>query len=232
MRFKCGSLSYARHADIPLARQLIWMTLVQAMMNFRNIVTRKIMGSALLMTLAGSLPVLAAGDAKGVPQLDITTWPNQLFWLIVTFGVGYVIMSRLITPRIGGVLEQRGKTIQNDLARAKEAEAEAQEMRSAYEASLDEARAKGAEAASKAMSEAKESAEAAEAELTAKLAKKTKTAETKLAKIRDEALASINDVASEVTQDAVLAVTGMKVTKAEATKSVSKLTKAGAGQEA
>jgi F-type H+-transporting ATPase subunit b len=82
------------------------------------------------------------------------------------------------------------------------------------------------------MSEAKENAEAAEAELTAKLAKKTKTAETKLAKIRDEALASINDVASEVTQDAVLAVTGMKVTKAEATKSVSKLTKAGAGREA
>jgi len=190
------------------------------------------MGSALLMTLAGSLPVLAAGDAKGLPQLDITTWPNQLFWLIVTFGVGYVIMSRLITPRIGGVLEQRGKTIQNDLARAKEAEAEAQQMRSAYEASLDEARVKGAEAASKAMSEAKESAEAAEAELTAKLAKKTKTAETKLAKIRDEALASINDVAGEVTQDAVLAVTGMKVTKAVATKSVSKLTKAGAGQEA
>lgn len=201
-------------------------------MNFRNIKTRKIMGSALLLMLAGTLPVLAAGGEKGLPQLDITTWPNQLFWLVVTFGIGYVIMSRLITPRIGGVLELRGKTIHNDLARAKEAEAEAQEMRSAYEVSLDEARAKGAEAASKAMSDAKESAEAAEAELNAKLAKKTKASETKLAKIRDDALASINDVASEVTQDAVLAVTGMKVTKAEATKSVSKLAKVGAAQEA
>ena len=201
-------------------------------MNFRNIVTRKIMSSALLLTLAGISPVLAAGDAKGLPQLDISTWPNQLFWLVVTFGIGYVIMSRFITPRIGGVLEQRGKTIQNDLTRAKEAEAEAQEMKAEYEASLDEARAKGAEAASKAMSEAKESADTAETALTAKLAKKTKAAETKLAKIRDEALASINDVASEVTQDAVMVVTGMKVTKAEATKSVSKLAKAGAGQEA
>jgi F-type H+-transporting ATPase subunit b len=208
------------------------MTLVQAMMNFRNIITRKIMGSALLLTLAGIYPVLAAENKKGLPQLDITTWPNQLFWLVVTFLVGYVIMSRLITPRIGGVLEQRSKTIQNDLARAKEAEAEAQEMRSAYEAALDEARSKGAEAASKAMLEAKESAKAAEAELNAKLAKKTKASETKLAKIRDDALASINDVASEVTQDAVLAVTGMKVTKAEVTKSVSNLTKAGTGQEA
>ena len=228
----CGFLRYAVYADTLLGRQLIWMTLVKAMMNFRNIITRKIIGSTVLLTLAGTGPVLAAGGEKGLPQLDITTWPNQLFWLVVTFGIGYVIVSRLITPRIGGVLELRGKTIQNDLARAKEAEAEAQEMRSAYEASLDKARAKGAEAASKAMSDAKESAEAAEAELNAKLAKKTKASETKLAKIRDDALASINDVASEVTQDAVLAVTGMKVTKAEATKSVSKLAKAGAGQEA
>ena len=232
MRFKCGFQCYAIHADIPQAKKSIWMTLVQAMMNFRNIVTRKIIGSAALLALAGINPVLAAGDEKGLPQLDIATWPNQLFWLVVTFGIGYVFMSRLITPRIGDVLELRGKTIQIDLARAKEAEAEAQEMQSAYEASLEEARAKGAEAASKAMSDAKESAEAAEVEINAKLAKKAKASETKLAKIRDDALASINDVASEVTQDMVLAVTGMKVTKAEATKSVSKLARAGAGQEA
>lgn len=207
------------------------MSLVQAMINFINIETRKIMSPALFLTLSGSLPALAADDAKGLPQLDITTWPNQLFWLLVTFGVGYVIMSRFITPRIAGVLEQRGKTIQNDLTLAKEAEAEAQEMRSAYEASLDDARAKGADTASKAMLKAKESAEVAKVELNAKLAKKTKTAETKLAKIRDEALASINEVASEVTQDAVLAVTGMKVTKIEATRSVSKLAKADARRE-
>lgn len=205
------------------------MTLVLAMMTLRNM---KAFGLSLLL-VSGPTSVLAAGDeAKGLPQLDITTWPNQLFWLVVTFGIGYVIMSRMITPRIGNVLEQRGRTIQDNLTRAKEAEAEAQAMKQEFEASLDDARAKASDASQKAMAEAKANAEAAEAELTAKLAKKTKTAETKLSKVRDEALANINDVASEVTQDAILAVTGMKITKAEATKSVTKLAKAGAVQEA
>ncbi len=205
------------------------MTLVRVMMTFRKYLAFGLIG---LMT-GGTTSVLAAGgEATGLPQLDITTWPNQLFWLVVTFGIGYIIMSRMITPRIGNVIEQRGRTIQDDLNRAKEAEAEAQTMKAEFEASLDDARAKAADAAQKAMSEAKAKAEEAEADLSAKLAKKTKTAETKLAKIRDEALANINEVASEVTQDAVKAVTGMTVTKAEATKSVAKLAKLGAGQEA
>ena len=205
------------------------MTLVRVMMTFRKYLAFGLIG---LMT-GGTTSVLAAGgEATGLPQLDITTWPNQLFWLVVTFGIGYIIMSRMITPRIGNVIEQRGRTIQDDLNRAKEAEAEAQTMKAEFEASLDDARAKAADAAQKAMSEAKAKAEEAEADLSAKLAKKTKTAETKLAKIRDEALANINEVASEVTQDAVKAVIGMTVTKAEATKSVAKLAKLGAGQEA
>ncbi|MDP6217734.1 MAG: F0F1 ATP synthase subunit B' [Alphaproteobacteria bacterium] len=205
------------------------MTLVRAMMTFRKYLAFGLVG---LMT-SGTTSVLAAGgEAAGLPQLDIATWPSQLFWLVVLFGAGYLVMSRMITPRIGNVLEQRGRTIQDDLNRAKEAEAEAQTMKAEFEASLDDARTKAADAAQKAMSEAKAKAEESEAELSAKLAKKTKAAETKLAKIRDEALANINEVASEITQDAVKAVTGMTVTKAEATKSVAKLAKAGAGQEA
>ena len=205
------------------------MTLVRAMMTFQKYLAFGLVG---LMT-SGTTSVLAAGgEASGLPQLDITTWPNQLFWLVVTFGIGYIIMSRMITPRIGNVLEQRGRTIQDDLNRAKEAEAEAHAMKTEFEASLDDARTKAADAAQKAMSEAKAKAEESEAELSAKLAKKTKAAEAKLAKMRDEALANINEAASEVTQDAVKVVTGMTVTKAEAAKSVAKLVKAGAGQEA
>ena len=67
------------------------MTLVLAMMTLRNM---KAFGLSLLL-VSGPTSVLAAGgEAKGLPQLDITTWPNQLFWLVVTFGIGYVIMSK------------------------------------------------------------------------------------------------------------------------------------------
>jgi len=204
------------------------MMLVSVMMNYRNIAVTMLGTGAFYVP---SIVHAAGGEATGLPQLDITTWPNQLFWLVVTFTIGYFLMSRLVAPRIGSVLDMRQKTIKDDLESAKQAESEAQSMKAEYEASLETARSAAAEAAQKAMNEAKANAEAAESELTAKLSKKTKTAETKLAKMRDDALASINDVASEVTQDAVMAVAGLKVSKADAAKSVKKM--AGlSGQEA
>lgn len=173
-----------------------------------------------------------SGEATGLPQLDITTWPNQLLWLAVIFTIGYILMAKVITPRIGGVLETRRQTITDDLKRAKDADAEAKQMKQAYETALDEARGKAAEAASKAMAEAKAQADASEAELSTKLAKKTKAAEAKLAKMRDEAMANIDDVAKELTLDTVMTVTGMKVNKTDAGKALKKVATSLSGQEA
>ena len=172
------------------------------------------------------------GESKGLPQLDISTWPNQLLWLGITFSMGYLLMAKIITPRIGAVLNTRRQTISDDLKRAKDANAEAKQMKEAYQSALETARNTAAEAASKAMAEAKMQAEATEADLTAKLAKKTKAAETKLSKIRDEAMANIHDVAKELTLDTFSNVTGgMKVNKTDADKALKKVAKL-SGQEA
>ena len=59
---------------------------------------------------------LAAGDSSGgLPQLDITTWPSQLFWLVVTFVIGYFLISLLVAPSISSVLENRSNKISDDL---------------------------------------------------------------------------------------------------------------------
>ncbi len=188
---------------------------------------------AAISFIMGSQLSIAAGssEAKGLPQLDISTWPNQLLWLAVTFSVGYLLMAKVITPRIGTVLNTRRQTIFDDLKRAKDAEAEAKQLKEDYESALETARITAAEAASKAMAEAKAKAEAAEVELTAKLAKKTKAAEIKLTKMRDEALANMHDVAKELTLDTVSSVTGMKVKKTDADKAIKKVIKL-SGQEA
>ena len=188
---------------------------------------------AAISFIMGSQLSIAARDseAKGLPQLDISTWPNQLLWLAVTFLVGYLLMAKVITPRIGTVLNTRRETIFDDLKRAKDADAEAKQMKEDYESALETARITAAEAASKAMAEAKAKAEAAEVELTAKLAKKTNAAEIKLSKMRDEALANIHDVAKELTLDTVSSVTGMKVNKTDADNAIKKVIKL-SGQEA
>ena len=188
---------------------------------------------AAISFIMGSQLSIAAGssESKGLPQLDISTWPNQLLWLAATFLVGYLLMAKVITPRIGAVLNTRRQTIFDDLKRAKDAEAEAKQLKENYESALETARATAAEAASKAMAEAKAKAEAAEVDLTAKLAKKTKAAEIKLSKLRDEPLENIHDVAKELTLETASSVAGIKIKKTEADKAVKKVIKL-SGQEA
>ncbi|MGC6454500.1 MAG: hypothetical protein ACON31_11380 [Candidatus Puniceispirillaceae bacterium] len=188
--------------------------------------------TAMLVLGMGSL-AHAAGDAEpGLPQLKVDTWPSQLFWLAVIFAIGYIFMARIVTPRIGSVLEERRSRLDDDLTRAREASAEAAQTRTEYEASLEEARADAAEFARKAAAEAQAKAEAAEAKAGKRMATKVGKAETKLAADRKEAEGNITAVAAEAAIDAAAQIAGVKATKAQAEKAVKATAKGMAAQEA
>lgn len=78
--------------------------------------------------------------SSGMPQLDFTWYPTQIFWLVVTFGVLYFVMSRYIIPHIHMVLESRQQRLDYDLDRAESLRAEAEEARETYEHALADAR--------------------------------------------------------------------------------------------
>jgi len=180
-----------------------------------------------------SAKAFAAGASEpGLPQLDIATWPSQLFWLVVLFGAGYVVMAKMVTPRIGAVLEERRQTLDGDLEKARNASADAAKTRAEYESDLEKARSDAAEFARQAAMEATKKAEAADAKVARKLADKVASAEAALAKAKTEALANLNDVAAEAAMDAVAALAGIKTTSAQAGKTAAsiatKLAKQGA----
>ena len=62
----------------------------------------------------------AAHGSSGMPQLDFSTYGNQIFWLLVTLVVIYLILSRVALPRIAAILNERQGTITNDLAAAED----------------------------------------------------------------------------------------------------------------
>ncbi len=164
---------------------------------------------------------LAAGDSSGgLPQLDITTWPSQLFWLVVTFVIGYILISSLVAPSISSVLENRSTKISNDLETAKKAQDNAKEVYTSYEESLSEARSQAAIAAAKALEEAKAETASRDAAINKKLAASAKKAEARLSKMRDEALSSLEDLATETSQKIIAELTPVKVTKAVVKKHV------------
>ena len=164
---------------------------------------------------------LAAGDSSGgLPQLDITTWPSQLFWLVVTFVIGYILISSLVAPSISSVLENRSTKISNDLETAKKAQDNAKEVYTSYEESLSEARSQAAIAAAKALEEAKAETASRDAAINKKLAASAKKAEARLSEMRDEALSSLEDLATETSQKIIAELTPVKVTKAVVKKHV------------
>jgi len=164
---------------------------------------------------------LAAGDSSGgLPQLDITTWPSQLFWLVVTFVIGYVLISSLVAPSISSVLENRSTKISDDIETAKKAQYNAKEVYTSYEETLSEARSQAAIAAAKALEEAKAETASRDAAINKKLAASAKKAEARLSKMRDEALSSLEDLATETSQKIIAELTPVKVTKAVVTKHV------------
>ena len=197
-----------------------------------NLKTAAAVATATLVTGIGTLAHAAGESEPGLPQLKVDTWPSQLFWLAVVFGIGYIFMARVVTPRIGSVLEERRTRLDDDLTRAREASAEAAQTRTEYEASLEEARADAAEFARKAAADAQAKADAAEAKAAKRMATKIGKAETKLAADRAEAEGNITAVAAEAAIDTAAQIAGVKATKAQAEKAVKAAAKDLAMQEA
>jgi F-type H+-transporting ATPase subunit b len=179
-----------------------------------------------------SAKAFAAGASEpGLPQLDIATWPSQLFWLVVLFGAGYLVMAKIVTPRIGAVLEERRQTVDGDLEKARAASTDAAKIRADYESDLEKARIEAAEFAKQAAMEATKKAEAADAKIAKKLADKVGAAEAKLAEAKTSAVANLNDVAAEAAMAAVASLAGIKTSSAQARKTASSIATKLAKQE-
>ena len=59
-----------------------------------------------------------AAESGGMPQLNPEFWISQIFWLLITFGILYIILSKLILPKISANLELRKSQIQENIEAA------------------------------------------------------------------------------------------------------------------
>ena len=59
-----------------------------------------------------------AAESGGMPQLNPEFWVSQIFWLILTFGILYIVLSKLILPKISANLELRKSQIQENIEAA------------------------------------------------------------------------------------------------------------------
>ena len=156
-----------------------------------------------------------------MPQLDPTTFAPQLFWLVVTFVLLYLVMWKLVIPKIGEILQDRQIRIDNDLDKADHLKIEAEAAREAYEKLIINGRQKAQETIKIAAEQISAEASAQHDALTEKLAVQTSKAENQINIAKEKALNEIRLVATEVTQAAAGRLTDREVSSTQAQDAVS-----------
>ena len=52
-----------------------------------------------------------SAESGGMPQLNPEFWVSQIFWLILSFGILYLVLSKMVLPKISDNLETRKSQI-------------------------------------------------------------------------------------------------------------------------
>ncbi len=147
-------------------------------------------------------------EKSGMPQLDFTTFPNQIFWLLVTLVVIYLILTKVALPRIGAVLAERASLITNDLKAADELKEKALAAEKAYNDALTRARTEAARIVAEAKADIQKDLNLAIARADAEIAEKSAESEKRIAEIEAGATDAVAQVAKDTTSALVAALGG------------------------
>lgn len=150
-----------------------------------------------------------------MPQLEFADYAPQLIWLVLTFGILYLVMARIALPRIGGVIEERRNRIAEDFDSADRLRTEADEALKAYEAALASARAKALEIAAGTRDRLNAEVEAERTKLEAALETELSAAEARIKETQDAAKAQVSTIAGDVAVELVTILNGSAPDKAQ-----------------
>ncbi|MDA8585918.1 F0F1 ATP synthase subunit B' [Rhodobacteraceae bacterium] len=147
-----------------------------------------------------------SADAPGMPQLDFSTFANQIFWLVVTLVVIYLVLSKIALPRIASVLAERQGTITNDIAAAEELKQQAADAEAAYEKALADARVEAGRIADEAKAEMQAEVDSAMIKADAEIAAQTAESASRIDEIRAGAADAVKVVARDTAKEVVAAL--------------------------
>ena len=153
-------------------------------------------------------------EAAGMPQLDPSSYGNQIFWLLVTLGVIYWTLSRIALPRVAAILANREGAVTGDLNAAEDFRQKARDAEAAYDRALAEARAEAQKIVAANRAEIQAELDAAVAEADKRISARAAESEARISEIRASAQDDARQVARDVTAE-LLASFGASAKPAE-----------------
>ncbi len=149
-------------------------------------------------------------DASGgLPQMDVSRFPGQLFWLTITFILTYLLMKHVALPGVEKTLETREKRISADIGGSKAKNEAAKHLMAEYEARLAKARSDAQNATRTVTDESAKKAAEALGVQTAKVNADIKSADARILAEKNKAISALDKEVVSVVGALVKSVAGI-----------------------
>ena len=142
-------------------------------------------------------------SAVGMPQLDFSTFPNQIFWLVVFCVVLFAIVKFFIIPRMEDIFANRRKIIDGNIAKAEEIRLRVSEIEKQIEEELQKARSQCDEIMNVSGNNIKEQMALALEDSKIATTQLISEAEGRLKELRDGSEAAIEKISEELASEII-----------------------------
>jgi F-type H+-transporting ATPase subunit b len=164
----------------------------------------------------------------GLPQIRPETFPGQLFWLAITFGLLFLVLWRMTLPMISGTIGARRSRIDGDLGTAESLRKDASDALAGYESALGAARSRALQLADDNKKRIVAEIEHMKAQGDATAHAGMADAEKRIADERAKAVSGVLAAAADAAADIVQRLIGTSVTPEEAVSAVASIVTKGA----
>ena len=149
-------------------------------------------------------------SAVGMPQLDFSTFPNQIFWLVVFCVVLFAIVKFFIIPRMEDIFANRRKIIDGNIAKAEEIRLRVSEIEKQIEEELQKAKSQCDEIMNTSGNNIKEQMALALEDSKIATTQLISEAEGRLKELKDGSEAAIEKISEELASEIISKISGRK----------------------
>ena len=166
-----------------------------------------------------------AAESGGMPQLNPEFWISQIFWLTLTFGILYVVLSKLILPKISINLELRKSQIQENIGAAEKQRKDSESKLKEYDNIILKSKLEAKNIFKDAREKLLKDINSKKESLDEQIDEEIKKVEQEIEELRKSAPKKINKIAIETSSELVKKLIGAEVNNSSISAIVDDLSK-------
>jgi len=171
---------------------------------------KKIYFQSIFFSFLFSMEAFSA-ESGGMPQLNPEFWISQIFWLTLTFGILYLVLSKLILPKISANLESRKSQILENIEAAEKQREDSETKLKDYEEIISKSRLEAKTIFNQAREKALKDINAKREVLDKQIDDEIIKAEQEIKILRENAPDKINKIAIETSSELVQKLIGAEI---------------------